>query len=120
MRARFNPSGVGNPEILQGGDALKVDREYVVLEVFAPIERSPEFRIEFIEGEGSALFDSRAFTVTSSLLPPSWRYVQFATGSFSLRPEPWGRPGFWDAYYDGDPQAREIFEVEKRRILSDS
>lgn len=118
MRARFNLPAADGFANLQGTDALKVGREYVVLEVFVPHERGAQFRIEFIEGEDSALFDSRAFTVTSSLIPPSWCYVQFETGSFALRPEPWGRPGFWESYYDGDPRVRGIFEAERRKILS--
>ncbi len=94
---------------LQGVDALKMGREYVVLEVFVPHSRDPLFRIEFIEGEDPALFDSRAFRVTSTTLPSTWHYFHFDSGSFALRPKQWGQPGFWEAYYEHTPWATETY-----------
>ncbi|MFI1864383.1 hypothetical protein [Streptomyces jumonjinensis] len=120
MRARFTPPQTSDSEILQGIDALKEGREYVILEIFARRGKSALLRVEFIEGEDSALFDSRAFTVTSHTLPSSWRYFQFETGSFALRPESWNQPGFWESYYDHQRQALEVYETEKRNILSSS
>ncbi len=119
MRARFKFPQTSNPRILQGLDSLKEGLEYVVLEVFAPYEKGVQFRVE-VPGEDSALFDSRAFEVTSSSLPPTWKYFQFETGSFVLRPEPWNRLGFWESYYDREPHAVEIYETEKRKILTAS
>ncbi|MEW2401584.1 hypothetical protein [Streptomyces sp. NPDC046862] len=89
-----------------------------MLEVFVPHGKSALFRLEFIEGEDSALFDSRAFTVTSSTLPPSWHYFQFDTGSFALRPDSWGREGFWEAYYEHEREALALYELEKQKITS--
>ncbi|MFF4525025.1 hypothetical protein [Streptomyces bluensis] len=120
MRARFTPPRTNEAAILQGLDALKEGREYPVLEVFAPYGKSALFRLEFIEGEDPALFDSRAFIVTSSVMPPSWRYFQFDSGSFALRPKSWSRTGFWEAYYEHEPEALAIYEVEKQKILSSS
>ncbi|MFI8236316.1 hypothetical protein ACIF83_03485 [Streptomyces sp. NPDC085866] len=117
MLVRFMAQRAAKAEV-QGIDALREDVEYVVLEVFAPHGKSALFRLEFTEGEDPALFDSRAFTVISSSIPPSWRYFQFESGSFALRPEPWGRPGFWEAYYDRDRRALETYESEKSRILA--
>ncbi|MFG2354039.1 hypothetical protein [Streptomyces sp. NPDC048521] len=118
MRVQFaSERAMGIPN-LQGIDALRDGREYTVLEVFAPHDKSALFRLEFIEGEDPALFDGRAFTVTSPLIPPSWRYFQYDSGSFTLGPEPWSRPGFWEAYYDRLPEALEAYETEKRKILS--
>ncbi|WP_159043399.1 hypothetical protein [Streptomyces sp. NBRC 110028] len=120
MRARYEPPQIADTKLLQGVDALKEGREYVILELFAAHGKSALFRIEYIEGEGPALFDSRLFTVISSVLPPTWRYVQFETGSFALRPEPWSQPGFWESYFDHEPKALEVFETEKRKILASS
>ncbi len=120
VRARFTPQWTESAKILQGVDALKEGREYTILEVFAACGKSAEFRIEFIDGEGPALFDCRVFTVTRPSIPSTWRYKQFDDGSFSLRPEPWSRPGFWESYFDGDPKALNDYEVEKRKILADS
>ncbi|MEU3192477.1 hypothetical protein ABZ686_18005 [Streptomyces sp. NPDC006992] len=120
MLARFSNPQTKDPKITQGTDALKEGREYTVLEVFVPHGKDPLFRVEFSESEDPALFDSRAFKVTSSHLPTTWRYFHFDTGSFALRPEPWSIPGFWEAYYDRSPWAVEVYEAEKRKILASS
>ncbi|MFE2180125.1 hypothetical protein [Streptomyces sp. NPDC059455] len=106
--------------MLQGTDTLKEEREYIVLEIFTPYGRSALFRIEFAESENPALFDSRVFTVTSTALPPTWRYANYETGSFTLCPEPWSRPGFWESYYDHEPSALEVYESEKQKIITAS
>ncbi|MET7602432.1 hypothetical protein ABZU45_06325 [Streptomyces avermitilis] len=115
---RFTTPHTEEAEILQGLDALRNGAEYPVLEVFTPHGKNALFRIEFIQGEDSALFDSRAFTVTSNSLPTTWRYFQFDTGSTALRPESWSQTGFWEAYYDRDPWAVEVYETERRNILA--
>ncbi|MFJ1992950.1 hypothetical protein [Streptomyces asiaticus] len=120
MRARFTPPRTEDTVMLQGTDALKERREYVVLEIFTPYGRSALFRIEFAESAEPALFDSRVFTVTSTDLPPTWRYTSYETGSFALCPEPWSRPGFWESYYDHDPSALEVYESEKQKIITAS
>ncbi|WP_167503434.1 hypothetical protein [Streptomyces malaysiensis] len=120
MRARFTPPRTEDTVMLQGTDTLKEEREYIVLEIFTPYGRSALFRIEFAESEKPALFDSRAFTVTSTVLPPTWRYANYETGPFTLCPEPWSRPGFWESYYDHEPSALEVYESEKQRIITAS
>ncbi len=120
MRVKFTLPQTPDPKILQGVGALREGREYVVLEVFSSSGGETVFRVEFIAGEDSALFDSRAFTVTCHHLPPTWQYFQLDTGSFSLCPEPWNQVGFWESYYEHEAHALEIYETEKQKILSSS
>jgi hypothetical protein len=122
MRVAFASSAVSDPRILQGTSALREGAEYVVLEVIAPPGRAVKFRVEFSEGqwEQSALFDSRAFRVISHEIPPNWQFFQGEFGEFTLRPEPWNRTGFWESYYDHEPQSLEIYEIERQKILSSS
>jgi hypothetical protein len=35
-----------------------------------------------------------------------------------MRPAPWGVVGFWERYFDGDPEAIAIFEEEREKIVS--
>ncbi|WEH34788.1 hypothetical protein PZB75_16370 [Streptomyces sp. AM 4-1-1] len=120
MRVRVNTGRVSDPKALQGITALTDGHEYVVLEISARFKVATSFRVEFTEGglRQSALFDTRAFTVVSHSLPPTWKYFQLESGSFSLCPESWNTPGFWDAFYDGDPQAIAVYEDERTAILS--
>lgn len=120
MRVRVNTSGTSDPKALQGITALTDGREYVVLEISVRFKMATSFRVEFEEGglRQSALFDSRAFVVTCHSMPPTWRYFQLESGSFSLRPESWNAPGFWEDYYDGDSRAIAVYEAERAAILS--
>ncbi|WP_069737618.1 hypothetical protein [Streptomyces sp. EN27] len=120
MRVRVNAINISDPEILQGITALSDGHEYVVLEISARFKMGTSFRVEFIEGglRQSALFDTRSFTVTSHSLSPTWQYFQLDSGSFSLCPESWNAPGFWEAYYDGDPRAIAVYEDERATILA--
>lgn len=120
MRVRVNTRITSDPAALQGITALKGEHDYAVLEISARHKMATFFRIEFTESElrQSALFDSRAFTVISHTLPPTWKYFQLESGSFSLCPESWNAPGFWEAYYDGDPRAIAVYENERAAILS--
>ncbi|MFI6880289.1 hypothetical protein ACIBL6_43270 [Streptomyces sp. NPDC050400] len=120
LRVRFINPGGEDRKMLQGADSLKEGREYVVLEIFIPAGKSPLFRVEFISGEDSALFDSRLFTVTSSEIPSTWNYFQLESGSVSLCPETWNRVGFWEDFYDRDRGACETYEAEKGKILAQS
>lgn len=99
---------------------LKLGSEYIVLEVISQQGKDTLLRMEFSPREDSALFDSRLFTVTSSRMPSSWRFFQAEGGSFSLRPESWNVPGFWEAFYDREPWAVADYESEKRKILAAS
>lgn len=96
MRVRVNTSSITDPKITQGITALTNGHEYAVLEISAPFKMATSFRVEFIEGglRQSALFDTRVFTVISHSLPPTWRYFQLESGSFSLCPESWNKSVF--------------------------
>jgi hypothetical protein len=119
MRVRVDTGIVSDPTALQGITALTDGHEYVVLEISARFKRTISFRIEFTESglRQSGLFDSRAFTITSHTLPPIWKFFQLESGSFSLCPESWNAPGFWEAYHDGDPRAIAVYEDERAAIL---
>jgi len=119
MRVRMATEITLEPTALQGISALTEGYEYAVLEISARFKGATTFRVEFTEAEfrQSALFDSRVFTITSHSLPSNWRYFQLDSGSFSLCPESWNAPGFWEAYYDGDPRAVAVYEEERAAIL---
>ncbi|MFC8705252.1 hypothetical protein ACFUIV_24165 [Streptomyces anulatus] len=118
----MNTEIISDSTVMQGGIALTNGHEYIVLEISARFKKAPSFRIEFTESgvRQSALFESRAFTVTSRTLSPTWKYFQLESGSLSVCPESWNAPGFWEAYYDGDPRAIAVYEAERAAILSHS
>jgi hypothetical protein len=120
LKVTYVPQRKLSDSALRGVDSLRQDREYVVLEVFSRPERSSLFRLEPIDAEPSALFDSRLFSVIDVRMPGTWCFFGLEGGSFCLCPEPWHERGFWEAFYDGEEWAIETYDREKARILQQS
>lgn len=68
---------------------------------------------------GVALFEKDQFEVVSSKVLPTWTVSWNDKGGFKLMPEAWSQPGFWERYYDREPEALSIFEQEMQRISDD-
>ncbi|MFG2930257.1 hypothetical protein [Streptomyces achromogenes] len=120
MRVRFLMEKAEQAGAKQGVAALRDGTEYIVLEVFFSGGGDSFFRIDFTQGEDSALFNSEAFVVTSPRIPENWMMFPSGGRSFTLCPESWSRPGFWESYYDHDPQALALYEEERRAIMESS
>ncbi len=70
------------------------------------------------EGEnGVALFSLDLFEILDRKMPPTWVPVWHSGGAFELTPEPWSKSGFWEAFYDLDPEIRKVFELERDKIF---
>jgi hypothetical protein len=64
------------------------------------------------------LFDAEMFELVSGIVPSVWTISSPQPGCFSIEPEAWSRPGFWDAFFDREPEAIAVFEEERRKILA--
>jgi hypothetical protein len=120
LRVRLARSTIPGARGPLGTSVLKLGREYIVLEIVSQQGKDTLLRMEFSPREDSALFDSRLFTVVSARMPSSWSFFQTENGSFSLCPESWNVPGFWEAFYDREAWAVASYESEKRKILAAS
>lgn len=118
MRVTFAPSKSLDEQAPLRSGALRQGEEYTVLEVSAQHGGSMNFRIEYSDKERCALFDSRLFVMTSTVVPPSWRFFLLPGGSFRLRPPAWHEEGFWEAFFDGEQWAQVVYEEERERIAN--
>jgi hypothetical protein len=100
----------GEPE--ERSPWLTIGRTYTVLEVSCPAGREPLLRLMADDGGTPSLHAAIQFKVVSEDLPPSWGAHIRADGSILLSPREWG-PGFWERFFDGDPETVESF----RRIV---
>jgi hypothetical protein len=66
---------------------------------------------------GVALFPLELFEVESSVVSPTWTTSWKSGKLIELSPKRWVREGFWENYYDRDPEAIRIFEEEKNLIV---
>ncbi|XBB66146.1 hypothetical protein ABFU82_18785 [Nocardioides sp. WV_118_6] len=66
------------------------------------------------DGRSLAWFDSLNFEASDGSVPDRWTVRIGPGGTVALAPASWLVPGFWEAYYDGDPSATQAVEAELR------
>lgn len=98
-------------------DWLTIGKIYHVLEVIQDTDRKWKLRLAGEDPNGVALFALEEFEVVSSKIPDSWVIAWGKGNFFELTPEAWSQSGFWERYYDREPNAVRIFEEEKRKII---
>jgi hypothetical protein len=77
------------------------------------------FRIASNDNDTPALFETHLFRTISPTVSSNWIAVTDETGSVTIGPKEWARPGFWDEYFDAIPKAVEVFDREKRRMFEE-
>lgn len=97
-----------------------LDAEYVVLALEATPGGGIQLRIIGDDGPTPVLFQSEMFMTLSSAIPSNWVASIGEGGEFNLAPAKWLRPGFWEDYFNGDPEAVSDFEEEKSKILREA
>lgn len=98
---------------------VTLDAEYVVLAIQATPDGRVQLRIVSDDGTTPVLFESEMFMTVSTDIPSNWVASIGERGFVDIAPAKWLRPGFWDDYFDRDPQAIADFEEEKSKILAD-
>jgi hypothetical protein len=106
----------GLEETRQRNGWLTIGKEYVVLAIEAAPGR--EVNLQFVGDDGSvpAIRSSVQFVTTSSTLPSNWQVEVRQGGYLRLAPASWLRSGFWDDYFDRQPDAVAEFDAQRRRI----
>jgi len=95
---------------------VKIGGIYHVLSVWLEYGQT---RLRMIGEEPTpALFELEMFEVVSSTIPITWVIVSPTAGCLSLAPSAWNSPGFWEAFFDRDPEAVSCFEEERKKIVA--
>jgi hypothetical protein len=97
---------------------LTVGRDYTVLELAMDPTRSEGFRSVEVRVEAGhdatpGLFSGTNFVVVDGRLPSNWRATISENGRLDLGPESWQQRGFWEDYFDREPQAIATYESER-------
>lgn len=103
----LSPTG----ETLDSSPWVRVDAEYVVVAVIAEPARRLLLQIETDDGS-LGLFDSANFMTVDASIPRRWIARVGEGGVLELAPAAWLTPGFWEAYYDGEPAAVDAVQSE--------
>jgi hypothetical protein len=110
MRVILRDPQPGDDAARAAGAWLKPGEPYDVLEVRAEPGRLVHFRIAGEQPGTPALFDSALFDTVDGTIPAHWRARLAPGGTLTLGPEEWSAPGFWEAYFDDDPDALATYE----------
>lgn len=114
MKVKYNQGSSGEEKNVRAW--LSLQDEHVVLEVSASLKDSmTHYRLLAKDGKTPALFPANLFVVTSIDVPSNWSIV-LTEAHLNILPSRWSRPGFWEAYFDGDQQALMEFREELRTL----
>ena len=106
---------MGKPQEKSGW--LTIGKTYHVLEVIQDTDRKWKLRLLGDGLNGVALFALEEFEIVSSKIPDAWNILWRRDGFFELTPLSWSENGFWEKYYDRDPNAVRVFEEERKKIV---
>jgi hypothetical protein len=99
-------------------DSIRVGDEYIVIEMVASPGRYVELRLHQTGG-APALWTSEMFETTDESIPSNWTAEVSGAGFLSIRPGRWRR-GFWERYFNDEPEAVALFEEELAITLAQS
>ena len=88
---------------------LTLHREYVVLAISADPVSGIEFRILADDGRTPILADSRLFAANEQSFPTFWVGRVTEGGVVELGPPEWLKRGYWESFFDQDPEAIATF-----------
>lgn len=100
----------GNP--LNSDGWLTVGREYMVLCMYIDASRGVLFRLVGDDKFTPAMFSGDLFEITEQTVPRNWIVKKQACGDFSLGPQAWSEPGFWERYFDREAAAVAAFDEQ--------
>jgi hypothetical protein len=95
--------------------SAKLDGVYHVLSIF--VAERTGLRL-VAEEPTPAVFNPEMFEVISAVIPPSWVATFPKPGFLRLAPNAWSAEGFWDRFFDGDPEAVAAFNEERAKIVA--
>ena len=107
MKVVLRPSAVDSSKV-RGW--LTPHTEYLVLAVEASATGENSYRIESEDNRTPALFEAKLFTLVNNRLPTLWIAVQQQDLLLQLMPARWSEDGFWERFFDGDPEACRVYE----------
>jgi hypothetical protein len=106
-------------ENLKSSSWLSVGKIYDVLSVYMKFGGRLKFQLIGDDHITPAFHDAEQFEVIDSLIPSNWRASSVPGSHFELTPESWTTPGFWERYFNGEPDAKLIFESEREKMLNE-
>jgi hypothetical protein len=94
------------------GSGLTVGREYEVLAIEFDPTQGILFRIIGNDRTMPALYLGELFEIIDPAIPRTWVVGRNTRGWYAIAPQPWTVSGFWERFFDREPEALLIFEEQ--------
>ena len=103
---------------------LTIGKTYTVLTMSFGIMTSVE-KILYLSCQSDdnltpILFNADQFVTVDDKIPSNWAVLLDESGNLNMAPRKWLRPGFWEDYFNFDPEAERHFESELAKIIEES
>jgi hypothetical protein len=96
---------------------LQLGKEYIVLTLSIDALGRALVRILDDQGAEPGLYSLNQFDIVQHTIPGNWAVAQLNNGGLFFGPPAWDKPGYWERYFDKDPDALRIFESEYHKIM---
>lgn len=90
--------------------------EYVVVSVMNDGRGPAKLQLVDLDGIRLAWFEASAFLLVESAIPEHWVASLGDGGLLELGPPAWLELGFWESYYDDEPEAVNAVRAELDRL----
>lgn len=90
-------------------------KEYDVLEILIVEMKLIEFRVIGNDGRTPVCVDAGQFIIIDGSIPSNW-HIQKGDGFYEFSPLKWQGLGFWEQFFDGEPDAIKVFNEELEKI----
>lgn len=90
---------------------LTLGRLYTVLSVRIEANGIITFQILPDNNNGPGIFKNKLFEVTDGNIPTNWK-IDECNGVLRMSPTAWKQSGFWEKFFDADPEAQDVFRRE--------
>lgn len=83
-------------------------KNYIVLGIHGT-KSEIKYRIVGDDGMTPALHVNNNFEIMNPSIPQGWIFKIYPNSEWELTPASWAEDGFWESYFDGNPNAVETF-----------
>lgn len=96
--------------------SVRIGEVYDVVSILCTAGKDPLLQI--FNKDSPSLWPSRMFTVVSSKPKANWQIGINDIGTVEFGPAKFQEPGYWELFFEEDPDALRIFEEEFLRYRS--
>jgi hypothetical protein len=113
MKVKILASSISRREV---AGRFRAGTEYVVL-CIEPLAGKNYYRLVTETDGNPALFDAALFELVDNAISSLWIVVQDG-GCLEFTPEAWSEEGFWEAFFDNEPNAVSVYNEMLARLLN--